>query len=288
MKKFVVTGATGFIGRFLVDNLIESGHTVVAPLRKESKNSLSHGAQRVDIDNLEELVNEFRGCHGVFHLATLFKGNHQPSDIREMIEANVTALAVVCEAACIAQVPSFVYTESATQHVNGDEYSPFTLYAATKQAGTDILKYYSRRGLQTVCISLFDTIGPGDTRGKLISLLEKTAAEEGVLQMSPGLQLVDYLYVDDVISGLKRAMDIAGDSDLGSPYYARLSSMNPVPLRNFVKTVERTLGKKIHVEWGAREYREGEMFEPWAWPPVLDGWSPKVTLEEGIRLSLRR
>ena len=286
MNSYIVTGATGFIGGHLVENLLKSGYRVITPLRVGSSSSLPSEVIRVDVEDFDSMVETFRGSAGVFHLATLFRGNHTPYEIRQMVDSNVTTLAFVCEAACAAEVPSFVYTESATQHVGGVEYSPFTLYAATKQAGTDILRYYARRGLRAACISLFDTIGPKDTRGKLISLLEKTAADENTLQMSPGAQLVDYLYVDDVVSGLKTAMDLINSSDIESPYFARLSSSAPVPLKKFVETVERTIGKKVRVDWGAREYREGEMFEPWTWPPILEGWSPVVSLETGIRLTL--
>jgi nucleoside-diphosphate-sugar epimerase len=286
MNSYIVTGATGFIGGHLVENLLKSGNKVIAPLRVGSNDTLPFGVIRVDVEDFDSMVKAFRGSAGVFHLATLFRGNHSPSEIRQMVDSNVTTLAFVCEAACAAEVPSFVYTESATQHVGGVEYSPFTLYAATKQAGTDILRYYVRRGLRAACISLFDTIGPKDTRGKLLSLLERTAADESTLQMSPGAQLVDYLYVDDVVSGLKTAMDLIKSGDIESPYFARLSSSAPVPLKKFVEIVESAIGTKIRVDWGAREYREGEMFAPWTWPPILEGWSPVVSLETGIRLTL--
>ncbi len=286
MSKYIVTGATGFIGGHLVVNLLNAGHQVVAPLRASSKNTLPAGVIRVDVEDFDSMVEAFRESAGVFHLATLFRGNHTPTEIRQMVESNVTALAFVCEAAFVADVRSFVYTESATQHVGGVEYSPLTLYAATKQAGTDILRYYARRGLRVACISLFDTMGPKDTRGKLISLLEKTAADETTLQMSPGGQLVDYLYVDDVVSGLMTSMDLISSNGAESPYFARLSSSAPVPLKEFVETVESTIGKKVRIDWGAREYREGEMFEPWSWPPILEGWMPVVSLETGIRLTL--
>ena len=286
MHSYIVTGATGFIGGHLVASLLQSGHRVIAPIRVSSNHTLPSGVISVDVEDFDSMVETFRGSDGVFHLATMFRGNHTPSEIRQMVDSNVTTLAFVCEAVCAAEVPSLVYTESATQHVGGVEYSPFTLYAATKQAGTDILRYYARRGLRTACISLFDTMGPNDTRGKLISLLERTATDESVLQMSPGAQLVDYLYVDDVVSGLTSAMHLIESPDVTSPYFARLSSLAPVPLKQFVEMVEKTIGKKIRVAWGAREYREGEMFEPWSWPPILEGWTPVVPLETGVRLTL--
>ena len=286
MSSYIVTGATGFIGGHLVENLLKAGHQVIAPLRASSKNKLADGVFRVDVEDFDSMVEAFRESAGVFHLATMFRGNHTFSEIRQMVESNVSTLAFVCEAASVAEVPSLVYTESATQHVGGVEYSPFTLYTATKQAGTDILRYYARRGLRVACISLFDTMGPKDTRGKLISLLEKTAADETILPMSPGEQLVDYLYIDDVVSGLMTSMDLISSNDAESPYFARLSSSAPVPLKKFVETVESAIGKKVRIDWGAREYREGEMFEPWSWPPILEGWKPVVSLETGIRLTL--
>lgn len=185
MAKYVVTGATGFIGRSLVAELITLGHEVITPLRKSSASSAPASTRAVDVDDFDEMVSQFAGSSGVFHLATMFRGNHLPSDIKQMVESNVTLLAMVCEAACSAEVPAFVYTESATQHVEGVSYSPSSLYAATKQAGTDVLRYYARRNLRTSCITLFDTIGPGDTRGKLLSLLERTAADGGSLQCPP-------------------------------------------------------------------------------------------------------
>jgi len=81
-------------------------------------------------------------------------------------------------------------------------------------------------------------------------------------------------------------MDLISSKDIESPYFARLTSSAPVPLKEFVEIVESTIGKKVRVDWGAREYREGEMFEPWSWPPILEGWSPVVPLENGIRLTL--
>ena len=286
MSKFVVTGSTGFIGRNLVTELIGLGHEVVTPLRKSSATSAHTSSQVVDVADFDGMVEHFTGSSGVFHLATMFRGNHLPAEIQPMVESNVTLLALVCEAACRAGVPAFVYTESASQHVEGLDYSPSSLYAATKQAGTDIVRYYARRNLRTCCLTLFDTLGPGDTRGKLLSLLERTAAEGGSLQMSPGGQLVDYLFVTDVVAGLIVAMNKTLSVNEENPFFARLSSMAPVPLRQFVEMVGSAIGSPINVDWGAREYREGEMFEAWNWPPVLDGWAPQVSLEAGIRLAL--
>lgn len=286
MAKFIVTGATGFIGRFLVEDLLGKGHRVIAPVRQNSANQVPKGAEFVDSDDLGELTSEFEGSDCVFHLATLFRGIHSPDDVRNMIESNVQFTAVVCEAASNAGVKKIVYTESATQHVYGLPFTATSLYASTKQAGTDILRFYASVGLRAVCVTIPDTLGPNDQRGKLLSLLQKSATKQEVLRMSPGEQLVDYLYVSDVVAGLIHAASLSDLASAQEIEFVRLSSRKLISLRTFVGLVQNSLDNRLQIEWGAREYRSGEMFEEWTWPPVLSGWEPSVDLQTAIKLSL--
>ena len=96
MNSYIVTGATGFIGGHLVENLLKSGNKVIAPLRVGSNDTLPFGVIRVEVEDFDSMVKAFRGSAGVFHLATLFRGNHSPSEIRQMVDSNVTTLAFVC------------------------------------------------------------------------------------------------------------------------------------------------------------------------------------------------
>ena len=49
-----------------------------------------------------------------------------------------------------------------------------------------------------------------------------------------------------------------------------------------MELVQNCLDNPLKIEWGAREYRSGEMFEEWTWPPVLSGWEPSVDLQTAI------
>jgi len=287
MGKFIVTGATGFIGRFLVEDLLSKGHRVITPVRQKSAKQVLRGAEIVDSDDLEELTSVFEGSDCVFHLATLFRGTHSSNDVRNMIDSNVQFTAIVCEAAFKAGVKKIVYTESATQHVYGLPFTATSLYASTKQAGTDILRYYASVGLHAICVTIPDTLGPNDQRGKLLSLLQKSATMKEVLQMSPGEQLVDYLYVTDVVSGLIHASSLFDSVSGQEMTFVRLSSGRLISLKTFVGLVQKYLDDPLQIEWGAREYRSGEMFEEWTWPPVLSGWEPSVDLPTAIKLSLQ-
>ena len=286
MATFVVTGSTGFIGHFLVKDLLSKGHRVIAPLRQNSASQVPNGAEFIDSNNLDELTSAFQGSDCVFHLATLFRGMHSSNDVRNMVDSNVLLTAMICEAASNAGVKKIVYTESATQHAYGLPFTATSLYASTKQAGTDIIRYYATVGLRAICVTIPDTLGPNDQRGKILSLLQRSATQKEVLRMSPGEQLVDYLYISDVVGGLIHASSFFDSVSETEIEFFRLSSGNLISLRTFVELVQNCLDNPLKIEWGAREYRSGEMFEEWTWPPVLSGWIPSVDLQTAIKLSL--
>lgn len=287
MSRYTVTGASGFLGRHLVSTLISKGHVVVTPLRPESSNKTPLGAQFVNCREIKDMTEAMRYSDCVFHLATFFKGNHDSTDVRSMVESNVGFTAEVLEACFRAEVKNFVYTESIAQHLGGHEYSPTSLYAATKQAGTDLIRYFTTLGIGAICLTIPDTMGPKDSRGKLLELLVKTSAEQSTLQMSPGEQLVDYLYVSDVISGLLRSAEILNEGIEKNLEFFRLSSQNLVTLKTFVSEVSRHLTDPPKIIWGAKEYRSGEIFEDISWPPHLQGWHPEVNLSDGIQYSIK-
>lgn len=286
MSCYTVTGGTGFIGRSLVAYLLDGGHQVITPLRSQSFSRTPNGAEFVDSENLDELTSAIQGSDCIFHLATLFKGSHAPSDVRDMVDANVRMTAVICEASHNARVNKLVYTESVAQHVGGILFSATSLYAATKQSGTDILRYYASIGLKAICVTIPDTLGPDDNRGKLLSLLQRAVTKDLSLQMSPGRQLVDYLFVTDVVTGLVQAANYLNDSVTDDIEFFRLSSGNLITLQSFVELVQQYLQTPLHIEWGAHEYRPGEMFEQLNWPPILKGWRPIVDLRSAIKYSL--
>jgi nucleoside-diphosphate-sugar epimerase len=232
------------------------------------------------------MTDAMRNSDCVFHLATLFKGNHDSNDVRSMVESNVGFTAEILDAGLRAEVKNFVYTESIAQHLSGSEYSPTSLYAATKQAGTDIIRYFTTVGINAICLTIPDTMGPKDSRGKLLELLVKTSAEQSTLQMSPGEQLVDYLYISDVISGLLRSAEILNEGIEKNLEFFRLSSQNLVTLKTFVSEVSRHLTDPPKIIWGAKEYRNGEIFDDISWPPHLHGWQPVVNLSDGIQYSI--
>lgn len=147
-----------------------------------------------------------------------------------------------------------------------------------------IIKYYSKvRGLKCISLTLFDTFGADDKRQKILGLLKRIFETGESLKMSPGEQLIDIVYIDDVIEAFILAGKILANHKYDYCGTYGISSTKPIPLREVVKIFEEIVGKKLLIEWGGRPYRAREIMVPWSSYKLLPNWRPKVSLREGIK-----
>jgi len=286
-QRALVTGATGFIGSHLVRRLVGDGWHVECVVRPGSDLSalpteavcrLHDGSTRT----LTDIVTE-ASPHVVFHLASLFISEHTAEQVVPLVASNVLFGAQLLEAMSSAGVSALVNTGTSWQHFDDAEYEPVNLYAATKQAFEDIADYYvSARGLSMLTLELSDTYGPRDPRPKLFKLLADTAALGTTLQMSAGAQLIDLVYIDDVIDAFLRAADLVRCDTQGQASSYSVSATERISLRDLVELYAQVAGVNVRVNWGGRPYREREVMVPATCVPVLPGWQPRVVLHEGI------
>jgi nucleoside-diphosphate-sugar epimerase len=278
-KRALVTGATGFVGGHMVRHLVAGGWTVDALVRGRDA-ALPDGVDAhlipSDVEALIGLVGGLR-ADVCFHLATAFRGAHVPADIAPMVEANVGFGTALAEAVRRAGDCTFVNTGTVWQHYEAQPYSPVSLYAAMKQAFTDVLQFYREvEGLPVVTLELTDTYGPGDTRAKLLPFLLRAAREGTTMEMTDGTQLIDLVHVDDAV----RALLATADGTPGETYGA--TGGETVDLRELVDRFERATGLRVDVRWGVRPSRAREMLTPWLFSPPPPGWKPEIGLDEGL------
>jgi nucleoside-diphosphate-sugar epimerase len=166
------------------------------------------------------------------------------------------------------------------------DYAPFNLYAASKQAFETLIENDLTRGLSAITLRLFDTYGPGDTRGKIIDLIIAAVLSGEPLKMSPGEQVIDLVHVSDAA----RAFVHAGTILLGGtpPAHAIYGvSGERAPLRDVAALIGEIAGTPAPIHWGGRPYRPREIMLPFAGFPSLPGWRPLVGLRDGLQDQLR-
>jgi len=289
-QRALVTGATGYIGSNLVKRLLKDGWEVHIVLRAKSditalpdaaKNIFRH-VHNGTTNQMIDLVATAR-TDVVFHLASCFIAQHTSEDIENLILSNLLFSTQLVEAMAVNKVNRLINTGTSWQHHENADYLPTNLYAATKQAFEDILDYYvDACGFSVTTLALFDTYGPNDPRQKLISLLWKTARSQQPLVMSPGNQLIDIVYITDVLDAYVLAASQQLTCKGGGHWKYGVSSGHPLKLVDLVSEFERATGIKLPITWGGRPYRPREVMVPWSKYNSIPGWLPKVQLRDGL------
>lgn len=289
-KRALVTGATGYIGSNLVRHLLGLGwdvHILTRPnsdlrvLAAELESITAHqhdGSSLGMVDLLSKAKPDI-----VFHLASLFLAQHKTDDIEGLVASNLLFSTQLVEAMAVTGVKFLINTGTSWQHYNDETYNPVNLYAATKQAFEDILAYYiEAHGIKASTLALFDTYGPGDPRQKLISLLWKTAITQQPLAMSPGEQMIDLVYIADVMRAYTLAAEaLPQQSDAHTRY--GVSSGSPMRLIDLVAAFETATQISLPISFGSRPYRPREVMLPWTNYQVVPGWEAQVPFELGIQ-----
>lgn len=286
----LVTGATGFIGTNLTRELRKEHNLYILGQFEGDPEKLKLPGYIMD-DDINKLADYIKKnqIEGIIHLASLYLTVHTPEQIKDLVSSNVYFGTAVLEAASLAgTVKWFLNTGSIWQNYNvkGMEYNPVNLYAATKQAFIDMAKYYTDVfGIRFCTLKLCDTYGPNDTRRKIFKLFKDYSESGEVLKMSPGEQLIDLLYITDIVAGFAQLVKLLSEgADLNSEYV--LSSGQQIPLKELATLFIKVSGRKLNIEWGGLPYRKREVMIPWK-GEVVPGWHAKISVEEGIQCFLK-
>jgi nucleoside-diphosphate-sugar epimerase len=284
--RLALTGGTGFIGTAMVRRLEAEGHDVCL-IRRNDVLVRSRGEELCVARGTERDALAVAGALQAFdadvvvHLATAFIAQHQTADVDALIHSNVLFGAFVLEAAARSGVP-VVNVTSFWQHVDGTLRNPNSLYAATKNALLAIADFYRNRDdLRILDLVLYDVYGERDTRRKLLTVLVEAAKSGKAIELSSGLQLINLLHVDDVVSGILQAVDCLMSGDQAACYSVKAEAF--LTIREVVAEVEVALSVQLEARWGARTDRLGEMLEPWIVADAVPGWRPTIALDTGIR-----
>ncbi|MBF0275478.1 MAG: NAD-dependent epimerase/dehydratase family protein [Nitrospinae bacterium] len=270
--KCIVTGGNGFLGSYIVQQLLQRGDEVISVARSNQVELEKAGVKvlKGDIQDAQFLEKAFQGADAVFHTAAraAIWGNW---DLFYGI--NVLGTQNVINACLKKKVPKLVYTSSPSvifgedDLENVDEKIPYpekylAFYPQTKAIAEQmVIKQNGQGGLLTCSLRPHLIFGPGDNH-LIPRVIEK--AKKGKLKIvGSGNNLVDIVYVENAAKAHLLAVDrLVEDSPVcGSNYF--ISQGKPVNLWNWVNDLLEKLGipkvkKNVSYE---KAFIAGKLFE---------------------------
>jgi nucleoside-diphosphate-sugar epimerase len=286
-KKALITGITGFLGSKVAIELANKGYEVVALKRNSSSikriESIINDIIIYDIEDINySKLFKNHNIDFIVHTATSYGRNNETP--MEIFEANTEFPLKLLDAASIANVKKFINTDTVL-----DKY--LNLYSLSKNHLLEWGKFYSMRNkIQFVNMRLEHFYGLGDDDSKFTTfVINKCLANSENLELTPGEQKRDFIYVDDVVSAY---MTVLNNDNKDNKWFEEydVGTGKSITIKEFVETVWRLTNSKIKLDFGVLPYRKDEIMN--STPNIkglIDlGWECKYSLEEGLSLTINK
>ena len=292
MKKetILLTGATGFLGSYLLESFISLDFNVIILKRSTSftvrikhllNNVIYYNADL--LSNLDDVFIQNK-IDIIVHTACSYGRSNE--SLKEIIDTNLIFGINLMELGIKYKVKTFINTGSLLpRNVNN--------YSLSKAQLIDWLKINSSK-IQVINLKIEHMYGPNDDNKKFLPWLinEMQSGTENI-NLTSGIQKRDFIYVDDVVTAYN--LIINNCEKLGNWNEFDIGTNSYVNVKDFViqiaKNLENTHNIKIlsRLKFGVIDYRDGDIMIP-----LLDnskllnmGWVPKTSLKEGIKKVLK-
>ncbi len=297
--KSIVTGGAGFIGSNLVDRLAKEGHqvTVIDNFISGNKENLSHQSKRIvkiinlDIVQDKKLNKYFYNVDYVFHLAGLAEIIPSIKNPKNYFINNVLGTLNVLEACKNKKIKKFVYAASSSCYGNPKKFPTSedekvdtkNPYAMTKFLGEElVMKYATIFGMPNVSFRFFNVYGPrlntsGQYGAVFSNFLKQKKNKKPLTIVGNGNQTRDFIYVEDLIDAFLQILKNKKVNEIYNLGSGKETSIN--------KIAQIFGGKKIFVP-----KRPGEPKRSLANISKIRkdiNWTPKISIEEGIKRFLK-
>lgn len=240
-KKLVLSGATGFVGRHLLQKALQAGFRVKVLVRDPARldragldpDALPEAleVETVDLGADPPAPSSFDNADLVIHAAAFIPPDYEEaSHARACFEVNTLGTIALLEAALAAGVPRVIALSSGNAYrtapgarVEDDALFPNRragYYLASKAAGDMLTDYYHHaKGLSTATLRVASVYGPGMASGSFLPIcIERLAAGQPIELAQGGRPTADWVHADDVAEAALGAglSDVTGPVNIGS------------------------------------------------------------------------
>jgi UDP-glucose 4-epimerase len=274
--RVLITGGAGFIGRHLVRRLVAdpSHEVIVLDNLRRAERPRESGFQFIDGDIRDRVLLSavMAGVDVVFHLAAQSNVIGAVSDLDYSFSTNVIGTFNVLSEARLAGVKKVVFTSS--REVYGDverlpvaetaRLAPKNAYGASKLAGEEYCRVFSKAGLAVSILRLANVYGPGD-EDRVIPIFLDNALRQAPLILYGGQQVLDFVWIEPVVDGLVRAIALkpeVGPVNIGSGVGTRIRELAEMILNHTRSTggIRVVAARKVEVSAFVADVRKALRF----------------------------
>ncbi len=314
IRNVLVTGASGFIGSHLVENLLKKNFKVKAFVKYNSSSNINwlEHINRNNIKNLKIIFGDIRdpdsideatdNCDGVINLAAMISVPYSFKNPQSFIDTNIYGVLNLFRA-CRKKgkkIKKIIQISSSEVYGNilglkkrilkeSDILSAESPYAASKIAADQLsLSMFRDYGLPVTVARPFNTFGPRQSlRAVIPTIISQMVSKNRNNQLKVGNLKTsrDFLYVKDNVEALSKLL-LSKNTD-GQVF--NIATQNSVEIKDLIKLLERHLSKKFIIKTSSERMRTSEVFKLIGSNIKIRkkiNWRPKYSGKQGFKKAL--
>lgn len=301
-NKFLITGATGFVGSCVARTLVERGEYVSIIARSKKLNWRLHSiADKLDINvcdledpSLVKIINYVKPSV-VFHIAAAGALPTNQNNINQLIDTNIKGTANLINAVKSHNIKIFVNTGSSSEYGikntpmrESDILEPINDYGVTKSASTLLCQKASiTDGLPIITLRLFSPFGYFDDKSRLISYVIYAALKNKPIHLSSPDNVRDFIFIEDTVNAYLKASTVK----IKPGEIINIGSGTQHSVKKMVKSIIELTNSKSTIHWDSMQKQQRQI-EPKVWQAdiskaknILD-WKPENNLSQGLEQTI--
>lgn len=291
----LLTGATGFLGSRLLKTLLDRQYDVICIKRKTSDtkrvDEFYDRCRWVDIESVDlESVFQENNIHILIHCATNY--GRDETDTLNVYDSNLSFPLKLLGYA--HKYGSAIFINTSTFFVRevenlwkSDEKLYMDSYVKSKYVFSCIAKDNIKNlNLAFVNLQLEHVYGNDGRKAKFVDyLLEALCSSDGVIALTAGKQIRDWVYIDDIINAYIVILDHITMFKKNVYYHYEVGTGIGTSLKEFVLLAHKLAESEAELDFGSREMAIGELMYSCADNRALCelGWKPQVDIRHGIK-----
>ena len=283
MKKILITGSSGFIGKNLVENLLTEYK--ITGLSKKRKNSKLNYITK-DISKITS--KDFKNIFCVIHLAAITDPKVCEDFPDQCITTNVLGTQKILEA---ARKNNCKVIYASTSHVYGipkklpinetASTSPTSIYAGSKLAGEILCEsYHNQFDMDISIVRIFSVYGPESNNHCVIPNIVTQLKNSNIIKLGNINSRRDFIFISDIINAFRIILN-----NINGFNVYNVGAEKSYSIKEICKKFEKLSGKKIIIKSNLKQNRKFDAKNIVCDATKLKklGWKSKISLDKGLK-----